>query len=132
MRCKCTRIFDQSTAMASEAPPLPPSMLNFCSSTAALSSSAILLCSSSIEICSSSTTCKRRANCFFLSSKVLMHATFSASKSAISFSRSAISFSVSDRGGCKDIIFRIASHSSLCCLSILLFSSCFLRSSISV
>uniref|UniRef100_A0A0A9DM10 Ngg1 interacting factor 3 like 1 binding protein 1 n=1 Tax=Arundo donax TaxID=35708 RepID=A0A0A9DM10_ARUDO len=44
--------------MASEAPPLPSSMLIFCSSAAALSSSAILLCSSSIEICSSS-TCRR-------------------------------------------------------------------------
>jgi len=47
---------DQSTAMASEAPPLS-SMLIF-SSAIALSSSAILFCSSSIEICNSS-TCSR-------------------------------------------------------------------------
>ena len=47
---------DQSTAMASEAPPLS-SMLIF-SSAIALSSSAILFCSSSIEICNSS-TCRR-------------------------------------------------------------------------
>ena len=52
----CKTYLDQSTAMASEAPPLS-SMLIF-SSAIALSSSAILFCSSSIEICNSS-TCRR-------------------------------------------------------------------------
>ena len=52
----CKTYLDQSTAMASEAPPLS-SMLIF-SSAIALSSSAILFCSSSIEICNSS-TCSR-------------------------------------------------------------------------
>ena len=77
------------------------------------------------------TTCKRRENCFLRSSNVLEAVMFSDSKSATSLESSSRAFCVSDLAGWAPINLLTASHSSLCCRSILLSSNWAFNSSMS-